>query len=90
MLTLTAHQIKELAEFAGMEVTHDDDELMESEYTIVERPTIPFRDEVEGAKNRYYQHAAYLTDYPEEGALPLGPEIEPPRAAKCEAEGGGS
>lgn len=81
-LNLTGAEIKEIAEFAGMTVDyHGDEDLLHSRITVFERPNIPFRDEKAGAVNRYYAKSAFFTEYPEEGSMPLGPEL------RREAEG---
>ncbi|QWP79189.1 hypothetical protein J5226_12725 [Lysobacter sp. K5869] len=75
-VTLTVAQILELAEFTGLHFDRSKmppDEELECEYTISEAPLDGVPDDV-GALRRY-SHVAWITEYPEEGCLPLGPEL---------------
>lgn len=65
-ITLTGKEIRDLAEFAGFDVTWDKENealTMEIEYVVMECGK-------EGIE--FYDHFAYLAEYPEEGCLPLG------------------
>jgi len=81
MITLTVAQIKDLVEFAGLTLhpAHmpDEDDL-ETEFTIQDCPETGVMDD-EGVA-RHYGLIAYCTDYPDEGCIPLGPELERPNA----------
>lgn len=72
MMALSILEIKDLAEFAGLEVkppsSRDD---MEAEITITECPKEGIEDE---GTQRHFKHIAYFSEYPEEGAWPLGSE----------------
>jgi hypothetical protein len=71
-ITLTGKQIYELAIAAGFpmdESAVSDELIMESEMTIVHDDDLIIKDD-EGSESRY-SHAAYYTDYPEEGMFPL-------------------
>ena len=80
MLTLTVAEIYDLACAAGFTINHgqmfmpDADE-METEITIIDCPTGGVLDD--DNKPTHYAHVAYLSDYPEEGTFPLGPELTP-------------
>lgn len=80
-ITVTVAQIKDLVEFAGLTLhpAHmpDEDDL-ETEFTIRDFPAEGVKDD-EGVA-RHYGLIAYCTDYPEEGCMPLGPELERPNA----------
>lgn len=78
MLTLTVAEIYDLACAAGFTINDDkevmpDDDEMETEITIIDCP----KDGVVGddGKRQHYAHIAYITEYPEEGSYPLGPEL---------------
>jgi hypothetical protein len=79
MLTLTVAEIVDLADAAGLVLNQkfmpDADE-MEAEITIIDCPKEGVRDDED--KSTHYAHVAYLSDYPEEGIFPLGPELTPP------------
>ena len=67
-VTLTIKEIKDLAEFAGLEIKENDDqgeEFFEIELTIFEL--------VNGLQ---YAHGAYFDEYPEEGHFPLGDKLK--------------
>ena len=85
MITLTGKEILELALCAGFSVVenYDSDEL-ETEWDIQACPA-------EGVLNddneiEHYRHVAWLAEYPEEGAFPLGDPIASP--ATTEPSGG--
>jgi hypothetical protein len=70
-LTLTGKEIKDLAEFAGLAIAPSDyTDVLETEIIVATCPT-------SGAlgDGTHYKHVAYLSEYPEEGAYPLGDEI---------------
>lgn len=75
-ITLTALEIKDLAQFTGLRIT---DELTEDEkeveITITTCPGKGVLDESSG-KTIHTKHIAYFDDIPEEGCLPLGNNIE--------------
>lgn len=77
MITLTIHEIKDLAEFAGLRVapvSKRDLPDMDAELTITKGPADGVRPHRPGELRRC-QYVAYYTDYPEEGCHPLGPCI---------------
>lgn len=71
MITLTAKEIKELAELAGWVVGDTCSSLDDSEeYTIIDCPE-------SGVKNddgviEHFRYVAYCEECPEEGVMPLG------------------
>jgi hypothetical protein len=73
MITLNGKEIRELAEFVGLMIVDLDysDEL-ETEVTIAKCPS----GGVCGDDGKYtkYEYVAYLSEYPEEGVMPLGDE----------------
>ena len=71
-LTLTMEEIKDLALFAGFRVAPDDldDDNKDTEITIEAFPEKGIKDD-DGILTGY-RHLAYLDEYPEEGAMPLG------------------
>lgn len=81
MITLTVAEIYDLACMAGFTINHrqtlmpDADE-METEITIIDCPKAGVLDD--DNKSRHYAHIAYFAEYPEEGSLPLGPELKTP------------
>lgn len=76
-LVLTGHEIKDLAEFAGFQIVYDDylDE-MESEIEISKDSHGLLDDD---GSLLYYKHIACYYEYPEEGYIGLGEEIEQER-----------
>ena len=71
-LTLTMEEIKDLALFAGFRVAPDDldEDNKDTEITIEVFPEKGIKDD-DGILTGY-RHLAYLAEYPEEGAMPLG------------------
>ena len=81
VITLTIAQIKDLVEFAGMSIhpnTLPDEDDLETEFTIRDCPAEGVTDD-DGVA-RHYGLIAYCTDYPDEGCMPLGPELVRPNA----------
>ena len=79
-MILTVTEIRHLAMFAGLLVSppagnFPEDE-NEEEITVIRCPKSGLLDE-ESKQRSHYKHAAYLTEYPEEGMCPLGPEVMP-------------
>jgi len=77
---LTVTEIRHLAMFAGLIVsppagTFAEDE-SEEKITVSRCPKGGLFDE-ETKTYYHYKHIAYLTEYPEEGMCPLGPEVKP-------------
>jgi hypothetical protein len=73
-ITLTGKQIYKLAIAAGFSVAMPNDSIiMESEMTIVQDDDLIIKDDDENESK--YSHAAYHTEYPEEGMFPLGEPI---------------
>lgn len=77
-LTLTIAEIIDLAGFAGLtfhqnHLPEGDD--LEAEVVIAECPKDGTKDEETG-RRIHTKHIAYMADYPEEGCMPLGPELE--------------
>jgi hypothetical protein len=74
-MILTVSEIKDLAEFAGLTIDGtnlpDADDLG-TEITIASCPAEGVKDD--DGKALHYEHVAYMTDYPEEGCIGLGPE----------------
>jgi hypothetical protein len=71
-VTLTGKEIRELAEFAGLQIVeHDYADEYETEITV-EGPSNLTNDD--GMKEHYCL-IAYFTEYPEEGAIGLGAMI---------------
>lgn len=78
-MNLTIAEIKDLAEFCGLvlkEGSKNDTEQDDAEMVIVECPETGVKDD-DGVARRY-AHIAYSYDYPEEGCMPLGPELHDP------------
>lgn len=76
MTVLTAKEIKNLAEFAGLNVNYGGmtPEEAETEFTIQDCP----KDGVScdgGKPQKYSGSVAWISDYPEEGCMPLGDPI---------------
>jgi len=77
MITLTGKEIRDLAYFAGfMIVEQDYNDILDTEITVFNCSKNGIKDEDEGC-SVYYEHAAYLTDAPDEGCYPLGDRIIP-------------
>lgn len=81
LVLLTGEQIKDLAEFAGLRVDPEDDELiLESEFAICECPPEGVHNDGEPTDPKSVSHyalIAYCEDCPDEGCVGLGPEIAP-------------
>ena len=78
-ITLTVAEIIDLAGFAGLTLnsafTPTDEDDLASEVTIKAPPMEGVYDE----ENKRYiktKHIAFMADYPEEGCVPLGPELK--------------
>lgn len=75
MLTLTIEEIRDLAEFAGLQLVHreitDDDR--GTEIVVTDCPERGVEDEEQPGLTLHCRHIAYLEEYPEEGVCPLGP-----------------
>lgn len=72
-ITLTGKEIRDLAEFAGFDVTWDKENgalTMEIEYVVMECGKEGI--ENDDGEREFYDHFAYLAEYPEEGCHPLG------------------
>lgn len=76
-MELTIKEIKNLAEFAGLTVLDIDQDEAETEITVEPCGKEGLRDG-KLDKPRFYAHIAWFTEYPEEGAAGLGPEIPDP------------
>lgn len=77
-ITLTVSEIKDLAEFAGFKIepiSPRDFDDMETEIVIAPCPKDGVTGDDKPAKD-HYRFVAYLEEYPEEGAYPLGPKLE--------------
>lgn len=77
-VTLTVREIADLARFAGLEL--DETKLPnehegEDEITITDCPPGGLADEDEEVFS-YFRKIAYFSEYPEEGAMGLGPESQ--------------
>ena len=69
-VTLTGKEIRELAELAGLQfVEHDYADEYETEVTVETPSGFLLNDD---GVEEYYRLIAYLTEYPEEGAIGLG------------------
>lgn len=84
MIKLTVAEIKTLAEFAGLVVDAYgmDESDMEAEITVCDCPPEGIKNEGEPSDPdsvSHYSRIAYVTEYPEEGCIGLGPEVEPPQ-----------
>lgn len=79
-VTLTILQIKELAQFAGLQIVEDQSPLddMEFEVTVSAGDGGGVIDD--DGKTKRYSHIAFLTEYPEEGVFPLGAELTEARS----------
>jgi len=78
-MELNAGEIKDLAEAVGLVVEPHDYEL-EEEMIIIGCPSAGIRDDA--GKVTHYKHVAYFSEYPDEGAFPLGNEINPDVVSK--------
>lgn len=75
MINLNGKQIRELAEFAGFSIVeHDYQDENETEYTIALCPKDGVLNDDETVS--HYEYVVYLSEYPEEGVMPLGDEIQ--------------
>lgn len=90
IITMTMNEIIDLAEFAGLTVDRvgfSDDEL-DAMLCIADCPKDGVHNDGEpGDPNTvsHYRYIAYYDEYPEEGCIGLGPEIEqnrPPHAPR--------
>ena len=75
--TLTGKEIIDLAIFAGLSIDKNslgEDEL-ETEFTLMACPKEGVLDEDDMSRTRYAS-IAYISEYPEEGCMPLGDAIE--------------
>lgn len=78
-IQLTVAEIIDLACFAGLrleEGTQPDGDDLEAEIVVAPCPEQGCKDE-EAGRQIFTAHVAYMADYPEEGCMPLGPELEP-------------
>lgn len=81
-ITITLQQIIDLAEFAGVSISADDYDggQLEVEYTVADCPPEGIKNDGEPSDPdsvSHYELIAYVTDYPDEGCIGLGPEIAP-------------
>ena len=78
-IEFTGAQIAELAEFAGFTIQEGsyDSDILDTEITIIESSKRPINDtDAHGVTHvRYYPYVAYLSEYIEEGCMPLGEEL---------------
>lgn len=80
MIVLTIAEIKDLAEFCGLILTQeckDDKDQDDTEVAVDDSPEGGLIDE-DQAKVLHHAHVAYFYEYPEEGSMPLGPELPTP------------
>lgn len=76
-ITLTGKDIKDVAEFAGLSITpHDYADEYETEITIQRCPKSGIKNDDDGGVE-FFEYVAYLSEYPEEGCVPLGDPVEP-------------
>ncbi len=90
MITLTVQEIYDLAAFAGIgldESRKPDDDSWETPICIGSCPGLGVRDEDDEIGKRY-RFIAWLEEYPEEGVMGLGPEIEGDAELSGRAESG--
>lgn len=72
-VVLTIQQIKDLAEYAGLTVSHNPDNCDLDDYLTVVQDGLVATDD---CRTEAYSGAyAYFSDYPEEGSLPLNNNI---------------
>lgn len=77
MIILTIAEIKVLAEFCGLvlsEECKEDKDQEDTEIAIDDCPEGGLID-VDQAKVLHPAHVAYFYEYPDEGSMPLGPDI---------------
>lgn len=77
MIVLTIAEIKDLAEFCGLILTQeckDDKDQDDTEVAVDDSPEGGLID-IDQAKILHHAHVAYFYEYPEEGSMPLGPEL---------------
>ena len=74
-ITLTAMEIKDLAEACGFTINKEsiDDEILEQELTITECPDSGIIDDDNSVI--FHRHIVYYSEYPEEGCIPIGEPI---------------
>ena len=73
-ITLTGKEIRELAELVGLQIVeHEYADEYETEITVETPSGFLLNDD---GVEEYYRLIAYLTEYPEEGAIGLGEAIE--------------
>lgn len=73
-MTLTIEEIRDLAEFVGLQLAEREipaDEL-ETEIVIADCPEKGVHDEEQPTKTLHCRHIAYIEEYPDEGVCPLG------------------
>ena len=81
-IVLTGQQIFELAEYAGFKVQCSFDDNLLDETTVKHCPAKAINETVDDITySKFYNHIAYYTEYPEEGCLGLGAEIQRPRSS---------
>ena len=76
MISLSLAEIIDLARFTGLDIDDsgiDRDDLELTEITIAECPLDGLRGDSDEVKR--YRHIAYYSEYPDEGATGLGPEL---------------
>jgi len=75
VITLTGSHIKEIAEFAGFEVADmtGDENHLEIEYDVYEYPNTRMLDD--DGNVSMFEFSICVSEYPEEGYLPIGVEI---------------
>lgn len=71
MMTLTIDEIKDLAQFCGLEVNGEiTEEDAEVEITVTDCPKGGVKDDDDSII--HCRHIAYYEEYPDEGVMPLG------------------
>lgn len=84
-VTLTGKEIRELAEFAGLQVVeHNYVDEYETEITVETPSGFLLNDD---GVEEHYSLIAYLTEYPEEGAIGLGDAISAAQEPQINLEG---
>lgn len=78
-ITLTTAEILDLSKAANL-IPHkaklsDFEDDGETEFTIIEQEGGMEIGDEDGKNPKKYAHGAFLTEYPEEGTYPLGPEL---------------
>lgn len=76
MITMTMQEIKDLAEFAGLTVSWNDEVDADAEISIEACPASGMIDD--DGRAYYSRFVAYDAEYPEEGGISLGPIMESP------------